>query len=145
MRVCDVMSREIVSCGVQTPIRTIAKKMSQFNCGMIPVLSDDDRGRVIGVVTERDIVCRAVSEGADLSKVPASFCMSYPVVSIAEKDSLGECMRLMRENQIRRIVVVNEDEQCVGIVSQVDLYKASNGKGFLFSPGHRGEELRSHN
>jgi hypothetical protein len=112
---------------------------------MIPVLSDDDRGRVVGVVTERDIVCRAVSEGADLRKVPASFCMSYPVVSIAEKSSLGECMRLMRENQIRRIVVVNDDEQCIGIVSQVDLYKASNGRGFLFSHGDRGEELQSHN
>ncbi|MGA1190785.1 MAG: CBS domain-containing protein [Bdellovibrionota bacterium] len=145
MRVRDVMSREIVSCSPETPVRRVAKKMSQFNCGMIPVLSDDGDERVMGVITERDIICRAVSEGADLSKVPASFCMSYPVVSISEKSSLGECMRLMRENQIRRIVVINDDQRCIGIVSQVDLYKASNGRGFLFSYGDKSEEIQSIN
>lgn len=145
MMVRDVMSSNVISCGMKTPIRAVAKKMNQFNCGMIPVLSDDNKRRVVGVITERDIVCRAISEGADLSRVPASFCMSHPVVSIAAKSALSECMRLMREHEIRRIVVVNEDEQCVGIVSQVDLYRASNGRGFLFSYGDRGEEIQSHN
>lgn len=93
--------------------------MVEADCGEIPVI--DASNRLIGVITDRDIVCRVVAKGKNPSAVNASECMSEPVVCVNEDTSLEDVMAVMEENQIRRVPVVDATGCCCGIISQADI------------------------
>jgi CBS domain-containing protein len=118
MRVMDIMSGHPTCCRTDTTLREVAEKMVECDCGEIPVC--DDRGRPIGVVTDRDIVCRLVAKGHDPLQAVAEDCMSEPVVTAAPDMDIGECARLMEQYQVRRLPVVDAEGSCVGIVTQAD-------------------------
>jgi CBS domain-containing protein len=115
----DVMTPNPACCTPTTTLDQIAKMMIQRNCGEIPVLAVDDR--VIGVVTDRDIVCRVVAEGKNPMAYTAETCMSHPVVTVTEDLPIEEVMVTMEKHQIRRIPVVDDRGACTGIISQADL------------------------
>jgi CBS domain-containing protein len=78
-------------------------------------------GKVIGMITDRDIALRAVAAGRNPLELGAASCMSTPVVTVRESASLTECCSLMEQKKVRRVPVVDESGRCVGIVSQADI------------------------
>ena len=98
--------------------------MVEADCGEIPVT--DSSNRLVGVVTDRDIVCRVIAKGQDPSRVTAGECMSQPVVVVKEETTLEEVMDVMEKNQIRRVPVVDASGCCCGIISQADVALSAN-------------------
>lgn len=118
-KIKDIMTQEPVCCEPDTPLPEVAKLMCNFNCGEIPVV--DQQNKPIGVVTDRDIACRAVALGKNVVELTAEECMSAPCVTVTLETSLEECCRVLEENQIRRVPVVDEQGVCCGIVAQADI------------------------
>ena len=115
----DIMTPNPACCGPNTSLDEIAKMMVQNDCGEIPVIDSNDC--VIGVVTDRDIVCRVVAQGMNPIGHTAENCMTRPVVTIRENASLEEVMSTMESHQIRRVPVIRDGGSCIGIISQADL------------------------
>ena len=106
-------------CGPETSLTEVAKLMVDADCGEIPVV--DASNRLIGVVTDRDIVCRVVAKGKNPSSVTAEAAMTKPVVAVTADTTLDEIVAIMEENQIRRVPVVDASGCCCGIVAQADV------------------------
>ena len=115
----DVMTANPACCTPETPLEQVAKLMVQHDCGEIPVI--DTAEQPIGVITDRDIVCRVVADGKNPMAHTAEQYMSQPVVSVTVDTPLSEIMHTMETHQIRRLPVVDADGCCVGIISQADL------------------------
>ena len=119
MRVRDMMSKNVASCLPDTGLSDVARMMVDNDCGEIPVLNA--AGTPIGVVTDRDITCRAVAEGRNPLLMVAGDCMTAPCVTVSPETSLEDCCQVLESNQIRRVPVVDEAGACCGIVSQADI------------------------
>ena len=118
----DVMTPDPACCTARTTLDEVAKMMVQNSCGEIPVVDVNDR--LIGVVTDRDIVCRVVAEGKNPMAYPAESYMSRPVVTVSPDDLLENVVATMEQHQIRRVPVTDERGCCTGIVSQADIARA---------------------
>ena len=103
----------------ETTLNDVANLMVEADCGEIPIT--DGSNRLIGVITDRDIVCRVVAKGKNPSTVTASECMTEPVVVVNEDTKLEDIVAVMEENQIRRVPVVDATGCCCGIISQADI------------------------
>jgi CBS domain-containing protein len=128
MQVKEIMTPDPVCCSPGSSLVEAARLMVGFDCGEIPVIENRDGKRLIGVVTDRDIVCRCVAQNASARNMTVGECMSTPPISISEDANLDECMRLMEENQIRRLPVVRDDGKVCGIVALADLTKHTSEK-----------------
>jgi len=119
----DVMTADPACCSPTTTLDEVAKLMAHNNCGEIPVVDPSDH--IVGVITDRDIVCRVVAEGRNPSAYTAENCMSGPVVTVRADTPLDQVVSTMETHQIRRVPVVDEEESCVGIISQADVSRAA--------------------
>jgi CBS domain-containing protein len=119
----DVMTPDPACCSPRTPIDQVAKMMIQSNCGEIPIV--DTANRAIGVVTDRDIVCRVVAEGKNPSGHTAESIMTSPVVTVSADAKLDDVVFTMVEHQIRRVLVVDDGGCCAGIIAQADIAAAA--------------------
>ncbi|MEO7190755.1 MAG: CBS domain-containing protein [Vicinamibacterales bacterium] len=108
-------------CTPATTLRDVARMMLEHNCGEIPVIETAGERRLIGVITDRDIVCRGVARGHDPNEATAASCMSQPPVTVTTDTSLTECCQIMEAHQIRRVPVVDQRGACCGIVAQADI------------------------
>jgi CBS domain-containing protein len=115
----DVMTPDPACCTPHTPVDEVAKLMVENNCGEIPVIDTNDR--IIGVVTDRDIVIRVVAEGKNPVGHVVEECMSRHVITVDEETPLAEVLTTMEKHQIRRVPVVAEDGCCSGIIAQADV------------------------
>ncbi len=121
MQVKEVMTSDPACCLADTPLPEVARMMIENDCGEIPVVGNQSSKVPIGVVTDRDIVCRTVANGLNPVELTAADCMSKPIVTVTPDMSLEECCRIMEEKLIRRLPVVNERGSCCGIVSLADV------------------------
>jgi len=119
MKIKDVMSHPVVTCPISATLDNAARLMWEFDCGVVPVV--DDKGRVAGVVTDRDICMAAYTQGKPLHSIPVTSAMSRQVVAVHDGESVETAEHLMSENQIRRLPVLDGDSQMVGLVSMNDL------------------------
>jgi CBS domain-containing protein len=115
----DFMTPDPACCTPETTLDQVARLMVQNDCGEIPVVDASDRP--IGVITDRDIVCRAVAEGKNPMGHTAESCMSQPVVTVRAEAPLEDVVSTMEEHQIRRVVVVDENGRSAGIIAQADV------------------------
>jgi CBS domain-containing protein len=115
----DVMTPDPVCCTPNTPLDEVAKLMAHNDCGEIPVV--DMAEQPIGVITDRDIVCRVVAEGKNPMAYKVEDYMSQPVVTVRHDTPLNEVVSTMEKHQIRRIPVVDERGCCAGIIAQADV------------------------
>jgi CBS domain-containing protein len=115
----DVMTSNPQCCTGETTLDEVANLMVENNCGEIPVV-DADR-KLIGVVTDRDIVCRCVAKRKDPSSCTAAECMTAPVISAMQDTAIEDMLDAMEAHQIRRMPVIDEDGRCCGIVAQADI------------------------
>jgi CBS domain-containing protein len=99
----------------------------QHRCGEIPVVESLERKIPVGVVTDRDIVCRLVAKGKNPLEARADDCMSEPAITVRIDESMEEAITLMERHQIRRLPVVDNDGMCVGMLAQADV--AWNAEG----------------
>jgi CBS domain-containing protein len=115
----QVMTENPACCTPDTPLDVVAKLMREHDCGEIPVI--DPAEQPIGVVTDRDIVCRVVAEGKNPMAYPAGICMSQPVATVSTDTPLGDVVAMMEQHQVRRVPVVDDRGRCVGMISQADV------------------------
>lgn len=115
----DVMTPDPACCTLNMTLDQVAKLMVQNDCGEIPVLDRADHP--IGVVTDRDIVCRVVAEGKNPMAYTVETCMSQPVVTVDANAPIDEVVSTMEKHQIRRVPVVDERGCCAGIIAQADI------------------------
>ena len=118
VRVEEVMSTEIVTVEPSTSAAEAARLMRDHDVGFIPVCQSD--GSVVGVLTDRDLVLRVLADGRPNS-TRAEEIMTEEVAQCHAADDLGECERLMRANQVTRMLVLGDQDDLVGIVSLADL------------------------
>jgi CBS domain-containing protein len=118
MKASDVMTHSPATCGPDTSIEQVARAMLTHDCGSIPVV---DGERIVGVVTDRDIVIRAIAAGKCPLKMTAADLMSKPVVLIQSDDSIEATVRRLEENRLRRAPVVDSFGHLVGMVAQADI------------------------
>jgi CBS domain-containing protein len=121
MQAREIMTANPACCTPETPLRDVAAAMVEHDCGEIPIVRSEADRTLLGVVTDRDIVCRLIAAGRNPLDETASSCMTSPVVSVRESTPIEECARLMEERRIRRVPVVNGGGSCCGIVSQADI------------------------
>lgn len=115
-----------ICCTPDTNLKDVAKLMAEHDCGDIPVIQDGDGRKLIGVITDRDITCRAVAEGRNPLELTAQDCMSKPVVTVTPDTMLEDCCHTMERNQIRRVPVVDARGACCGVVSQADIARVAS-------------------
>jgi CBS domain-containing protein len=119
----DIMTPNPACCGPNTTLDEIAKMMVQNDCGEIPIVDVNDC--VVGVITDRDIVCRVVAEGMNPMGHTAGSYMTQPVVCVREDDSIQDVLSAMEKHQIRRVPVIKDGGLCTGIISQADLVRVA--------------------
>ena len=117
-KVRDVMTTRPRSVTPQTPVTQVAELMEADDVGSIPVVEGD---RLVGIITDRDIVIRAVARGKDTRGMPAAEVSSRELVTVLADDDLADALELMAHHQVRRLPVVEEDERLVGVVAQADV------------------------
>ena len=118
MKVKDVMHRGVTWVEPNTSIREIARRMRDDDIGSVPIGEND---RLVGIVTDRDIICRGVANGADCNALTARDVMSKPIIYCRADDDLELAIRIMEKNKIRRLPVIDKDKRLAGILALGDI------------------------
>jgi CBS domain-containing protein len=117
MNISEVMHKDIKCVSINDSVKKVAELMKREDIGSVPVM---DGNKPVGIVTDRDIVINCLADGADLN-APIKRTMSEDLVCVRENQTVEEASRMMAERQISRILVVDESEMPVGMVSLKDL------------------------
>jgi CBS domain-containing protein len=117
-KVADVMTQRPRAVTPQTPLNEVAEVMETEDVGVVPLVEGD---RLVGIVTDRDIVVRAIAKGKDPRGMPASEVSSRELLTVSPDDDLSDALKLMAQYQVRRLAVTAEDDRLVGVVSQADV------------------------
>jgi len=123
MLVKEAMSTKIETVTPDTTVRDCARKMDKTATGMLPVWED---GKIVGVVTDRDICCRAVAGAKNPASLKARAVMSTEVASCLENQDCAEAARIMEAKHVRRLMVMNQQHAVVGMLSVDDLARHSH-------------------
>ncbi len=124
MLVADAMTRRAETIGPDETLQEAARKMKALSIGSLPVC---ERDRIVGVLTDRDIVIRGVVEGMNPAEATVRRCMTSQVVYCFEDQPIHEAARLMEEHSIRRIIVLDVTKRLVGLLSLDDLAMTTGG------------------
>jgi CBS domain-containing protein len=122
----DVMTPNPATVSQKDSIRDAARIMASEDTGVVPVV---DGRKIVGLVTDRDIVIRCVAEGKDTATAKVKECMTQSVRSVKEDTPVAEVLTMMSNAQIRRVPVVNNIDELVGIVSIGDISTETNQDG----------------
>lgn len=122
MQVSEVMHKGVSTVQIHDSIKKVAALMKREDIGAVPVYKNE---RPVGFVTDRDIVVSCVAHGHPADD-PISHAMTRDILSVRERDDITMATRIMRENQVSRLLVVNDSEQPVGMLTLQDLTKYTN-------------------
>jgi len=125
MKIQEVMTRAVKTLTPRDTVQHAAEQMALLDIGAVPVERD---GKPIGIVSDRDIVLRAVAKGYDSGKTTVSDVMTTELQTVRPEDSIEKVADLMKARQIRRVLVVNDDGQLAGIASLGDLVTEEEAK-----------------
>jgi CBS domain-containing protein len=114
----DAMTSNPCAIDADKPVSYAAKMMKQEDVGLAPIVEGE---RLVGTVTDRDIVTRVIAEGRDPDSTSVREIASTNLVTIDPQQDLGEALQLMAQHQVRRLPVVEEDGRLVGVVAQADV------------------------
>jgi CBS domain-containing protein len=128
MRIKHVMTKDPHCCLPSDSAMKAAAIMREEHAGVVPVIESAENRRIVGVVTDRDLCMNVVAEGRDPNQTTVEECMTTTVVTCSSNDSVEKATELMRENQIRRVPVVNEACELQGIVSLGDVVERATIK-----------------
>lgn len=125
VKVRDAMTPGVQSASPERSLAEAASMMKANDVGSIPVV---ESGRLVGIVTDRDIVVRAVAEGIDPQLLSVGEVASRRVLTVEGEQSLDDALELMAEHQVRRLPVVDEDGCLVGMLAQADVASVAKEK-----------------
>jgi len=117
----EVMTKDPAVCMPGDLVTDVARVMKKEDVGPIPIVEDKETRRLVGMVTDRDLVLRMVAEGRDTKTTKAEEVMSLKLVTCHVDDDVQEALDAMSENQLRRIPVVDDENRIVGIIAQADV------------------------
>jgi CBS domain-containing protein len=123
MKVKDMMSDSVIQIGAEEPVEVAARTLAHYNIGALPVC--DSKGKLCGIVTDRDIVTRCLAPGKSAQTTTVSHVMTQGVRTIDTEADAMEAVRLMGMNQIRRLPVTENGAVC-GMLSLGDLSQGLN-------------------
>jgi CBS domain-containing protein len=126
MRVEQLMTRQVKTCGPEDSLNRAAQIMWDNDCGCVPVCAGDRILHPIGIITDRDICMAAFFQGKPLAALRVADAMSKAVRSCRPEDSLTEAERIMREAKIRRLPVVDANGTLAGIITLADLAREAD-------------------
>jgi CBS domain-containing protein len=125
-KITDVMTPIPQCCTPDDSIIEVARVMEQHDVGVVPIIESQDTRRVVGVITDRDIVLRVVAQGRDPNEIVSlRDFMTNEIVSVRPDADILHAEECMKEHQIRRVLVVDENNCIVGIVTMADLARAT--------------------
>jgi CBS domain-containing protein len=129
MKISELMTKNPATVTPETPVSDAARIMKEEDVGIVPVVERvggaETRGRLVGVITDRDIAIRHVAEGRT-GDTPVRDVMSGGVRTCSPDDSVNSVLELMGREQVRRVPIVDERGSLVGVVSQADLARKAN-------------------
>lgn len=123
----DVMTVNPECVSEKDTIREVARIMKDQDTGVVPVV--DDGKKIVGMITDRDIVVRGIAEGKDIANGSVRDVMTTSVRTVQEDATVDEVLNMMSSAEIRRVPVVNNNQQIVGIVSIGDIATEAGGHG----------------
>jgi CBS domain-containing protein len=136
MQIHEVMTERPACCTPDTSLRKMAQAMAENDCGALPVIEKTDGRQIIGVVTDRDIVVRAVAQETALNHICARDIMTRTPVTVVASGDVEDAREAMGTHQLRRVLVTEDgDKACAGIVTQADLAR-------YLDVAHSGETLQ---
>ena len=121
MRVKQLMTRDVKVCRAEDTLSRAAQLMWEHDCGCVPVIGTNGDGRLIGIITDRDIAMAAYTQGSPLSAIPVSTAMEREVLACHADDAINRAEALMRERKVRRLPVLDQHERLVGLLSLNDI------------------------
>jgi CBS domain-containing protein len=122
MKKCsDIMTRDLVTCTAENTIVEVARLMKTEDIGPVLIVDNEQSKTLVGIVTDRDIVVKAIADGQDVNTTRVGDVMSKKLVTCRADDDVDVAMKAMAQFQLRRIPVVEENMRLVGIISQADL------------------------
>lgn len=117
----DVMTSNLVVAQPDDSVAKVAQHMKEWDVGPIPIVEDTVNKRLVGIVTDRDLAMKVVAEGKDPNTTKVREVMTEEVVTCLVTDEIQETMEAMSHHQLRRIPVVDENKNLVGIIAQADI------------------------
>ena len=119
----DIMNPHAVVCSKDSCLQEVARLMVDADCGEILVVDSMESMRLVGVVTDRDIVTRTVAIGIDPLNQRVAEYMTFPCVIVTGDSTLQDCCQSMQDYKVRRLPIVSETGRCMGVVGLTDLLK----------------------
>jgi len=124
MRVEEVTTRNSVTCPMDSTVFDVARLMAEKDVGFVPIV--DGQGRAIGTVTDRDIVVRVVAKGLDHKTAKLRDFGGNQVVYVRPQDDISRARELMQRHKVQRILVCDDQQRPVGVISLQDLARAED-------------------
>lgn len=118
MKVKSAMHKGVEWCNPETPVTEIAGIMKRHDIGSVPI---GDNDKLVGMVTDRDIVCKGLTNGSRLSGLKARDVMTKGIVFCREDDDVADAVDVMEQKKIRRIPVINKQKRMTGMLSLGDV------------------------
>jgi CBS domain-containing protein len=119
MKVKDVMTTNPICCRLTDTAQAVAKILRDEDIGSVPIISEE--GKLEGIITDRDLCSTIIAEGLDPRTTSINNYVTRNPLACRADDDLDNCEKAMQKNRIRRIPVVDDQERCIGVVSQADL------------------------
>jgi CBS domain-containing protein len=116
----DIMTRDPVCCSPDDSVKKAAELMREEDVGPIPVV-ENASGRLVGIVTDRDLVLNVLAKGRDANSTKVSEAMTRDPVRTKEEEPLEEALEKMSAYQVRRLPVVDDQDRVIGIIAQADV------------------------
>ncbi len=123
MKVNEIMSTKVESVSPTSSLRATARKLSNMNVGALPVVDD---GKLIGIITDRDVSVYAIAIGRDPQSTDVKRVMTKEVFTCNENQELSEAAEIMENHNIRRLAVIDNNNDIAGILSVDDLAHVSH-------------------
>lgn len=117
----DIMTKDPVCCTASDTVEECARVMRDRDIGAVPIVADEKDKRLVGIVTDRDIVLQLVSEGRNPRQTRVDDIMSRDPATCSPEDGLQQCMDTMEARQVRRMPVVDNRGRIVGVIAQADI------------------------
>jgi len=127
-RCSDVMTRNPVVSVASDTVDHIARLMKAEDIGPVPIVQDKNSKKLIGIVTDRDLVVKVVAEGRDPRSTRVEEVMTRDPVACRESDDLKKALDAMSKHQVRRIPVVDDNDKLIGIIAQADVATHEDAK-----------------
>jgi CBS domain-containing protein len=130
MTVGTVMTKEPVCCSPSETLQTVAQLMKQHDVGAIPVVADSVSKKLVGIITDRDLCITAMADGKDPRATIIAPYFTKTMITCTPEDALETCEQKMKQQRVRRILVVDKENTLLGIIVQADLARVEKPESF---------------